>query len=493
MSLSATNGKSDLTSKTINGIFWSYLSFIVGKGLSFLSTIILARLLLPEQFGVMGYCLIFIQYLDIINSAGIDGALISCRENLQEAANAAFIGNIALGCLTFVITWMAAPSVANFFNEPEVIPALRVLALSLPISGLGLVPDALIQRGLRFKTKLFPDISRNLSKGLVSILLALLGFGVWSLIWGQIISALTGSLLCWLLAGWKPTWRFNREAIRSIMAFGFNIILLEFAGAFRDNVDYLLVGRILGAAALGYYTMAFRIPELLISSLNSVIGRVSFPALAAMQVEKEKMRSFYYSYIRYLSVFVFPVGIGLALTAPVFIPTFLSSQWDSAIVPTSLIAVALAISAIGYVPGVLYKAIGRPEILNLLGLIKIPIAVAVLWYSTRWGIIGVAAGHIFVGMFSVALDTLVANWIMQYQLRHLITAILPGLGSSIVMGLSLVALNKLFTMNGLWGLLIMVMVGISVYFVTLLLTGRSTVIQGLVVLRQIMARPEKVA
>jgi O-antigen/teichoic acid export membrane protein len=212
-----------------------------------------------------------------------------------------------------------------------------------------------------------------------------------------------------------------------------------------------------------------------------------------MQVEKEKMRSFYYSYIRYLSVFVFPVGIGLALTAPVFIPTFLSSQWDSAIVPTSLIAVALAISAIGYVPGVLYKAIGRPEILNLLGLIKIPIAVAVLWYSTRWGIIGVAAGQIFVGMFSVALDTLVANWIMQYQLRHLITAILPGLGGSIVMGLSLVALNKLFTMNGLWGLLIMVMVGISVYFVTLLLTSRSTVIQGLVVLRQIMARPEKVA
>ena len=485
-----SDARSGPTSKIVSGVFWSYLSFICGKGLSFVTTIILARLLLPEEFGVMGYCLIIIQYLDIINSAGIDGALISRRDHIEEAANAAFLGNIALGCVTFIISWIAAPATANFFKAPEVTLTLRVLALSLPISGLGMVPDALIQRSLRFRTKMIPEISRNLTKGLSSVILALAGFGVWSLVWGQIIGGLTGTLLAWLLAGWKPTRRYNAEATRSILKFGFNIIILDFAGAFRNNVDYILVGRILGASALGYYTMAYRIPELFINSLNYVIGRVSFPALAAMQADHERMRSFYFTYIRYLSTFIFPVGVGIALTAPVFIPVFLSSTWNSAIAPTSLISMALTISAIGFVPGVLYKAMGRPEILNRLGLIKISIAVAVLWYCTRWGIIGVAAGQITIGMISVTLDTLVANWIMHYQLWQLIKAILPSFSASIVMGLSLIALNKIFTLNDMGGFLIMVIFGIVVYFATVFIISRSTVTQGLAVLRQVLARPQ---
>jgi O-antigen/teichoic acid export membrane protein len=221
-----------------------------------------------------------------------------------------------------------------------------------------------------------------------------------------------------------------------------------------------------------------------------VIGRVSFPALAAMQADHERMRSFYFTYIRYLSTFIFPVGVGIALTAPVFIPVFLSSTWNSAIAPTSLISMALTISAIGFVPGVLYKAMGRPEILNRLGLIKISIAVAVLWYCTRWGIIGVAAGQIIIGMISVTLDTLVANWIMHYQLWQLIKAILPSFSASIVMGLSLIALNKIFTLNDMGGFLIMVIFGIVVYFATVFIISRSTVTQGLAVLRQVLARPQ---
>lgn len=469
--------------KTVRGILWSYLSFIGGKGMTLLTTIILARLLLPEQFGLMGYCLIAIQYLDIINAAGMECALIARRDFIEEAANAAFIVNIILGILTFGATWLISPYIAIFFNEEQIITLLRVLALTLPISSLGMVPNALLQRDLRFKTKLIPDISRNFMKGGASILLAATGFGVWSLVLGQIIGVVTGVIIAWWVTGWKPTWNFRPEVNRAIMVYGFNILLLDFAGVFSNNIDYLFVGRILGAAALGYYSMAFRIPELIIVSLNNVVGNVSFPSLAKTQSDYQGMRAFYFTYIRYLSIFVFPVGVGLSLTTPFFIPLLFSSRWGPAIIPTALISSAMAIMAIGYVPGILYKAINRPEILNYLALVKVPIMVVILFFATRWGINGVAASQIIIGIILVILDTLLANFIMKYQIIDLIKAVLPGSFATIIMGGVLILFNKLFALEGLVGLILMILVGFSTYTTTILLTNRETVKEGLTIMR----------
>jgi PST family polysaccharide transporter len=267
------------------------------------------------------------------------------------------------------------------------------------------------------------------------------------------------------------------------MVYGFNILLLDFAGVFSNNIDYLFVGRILGSAALGYYSMAFRIPELIIVSLNNVVGNVSFPSLAKTQSDYQGMRAFYFSYIRFLSIFVFPVGIGLSLTAPFFIPLLFSNKWGSAIIPTALISSAMAIMAIGYVPGILYKAINRPEILNYLALVKVPIMVVILFFATRWGINGVAASQVIIGIILVTLDTLIANFIMKYQLIDLIKAVLPGSFATLIMGMVLILIYKLFALEGLVGLLIMVFFGISTYITTILLTNRETVKEGLTIMR----------
>lgn len=473
-----TRLQTNLGQKTLTGIFWSYLSFLGGKGLSFLSTLILARLLLPEQFGLVGYCLIAIQYLDILNSAGIDSALIARRENLEEAANAAFLANVLLGTVCFALAWICAPAVAVFFKDDSIIPILRVLGLSLPLSGIGMVPSTLLQRQMRFRTKLLPDVSRNLTKGVISITFAAFGLGVWSLVWGQIAGIFVGTVLAWILAGWKPTWRFNADATRAITVYGFHIVMLEVIGVFRNNVDYMLVGRILGAAALGYYTMSFRIPELLIRSVNHAIGGVSLPALASMQANPGRLRSFYFSYLRYLSMFTFPVGVGLALTAPLFIPLFLSDTWGPAIVPTMLISLALGISALGFVPGVLYKAVNRPEVLNQLAIVKIPVAVFIFWYSTRWGIVGVAAGQIALNLISVSIDTLIANYIMKFSLKELLNTISATFFSTLAMGFVLYVVRQSISFDGLLALIVMIGVGVLVYFAMLWLISRDTLIYG---------------
>jgi O-antigen/teichoic acid export membrane protein len=486
--MTESTSSSDLAQKTLKGVFWSYSTFLGGKVLTFLSTIILARLLLPEQFGLVGYCLITIQYLDILNSAGINNSLIARREKLEEAANAAFVANIVLGLLSFGLTWVIAPWAAVFFKTEELIPILRVMGLSLPLSGLGMVPDTLLQRHLRFRTRMLPEVSKNLIKGLVSIILAWMGMGVWSLVWGQLAGLLIGTVLAWILAGWKPTWRFDREATQEIATYGFHIMLLEMAGAFRNNVDYLLVGRVLGAAALGFYTMSYRIPELLIRSVNIVVGRVSLPVMSIAQTDREQLRSFYFGYLRSLSMVIFPLAVGLALTAPVFIPLFLSEKWNPAIFPTTLISLALGIAAMGFIPGVLYKAIGRPEILTRLNLIKVPLAVAVLWYSTRWGIAGVAGGQIVISIFSLALDTLTANYMMRYPLTDLIKALTPTFVSTLAMTLALLALIQILPFSELLEFIFMIPAGVLIYFTMLWALDRETVRAGIHLFRRTFSK-----
>ena len=469
----------DLAQETINGVFWSYLSFFGGKALTFLTTIILARLLLPEEFGIVGYCLIAIQYLDILNSAGINTSLIAQRDHLEEAANAAFVGNILLGIASFGLTWVIAPSIADFFNTEEVVPVLRVLSLSLPLNGLGMVPDALLQRHLRFKTKLVPEVGKNFIKGLVSIILAWLGMGIWSLVWGQLAGIFIGTVLAWILAGWKPTWRFQPETSLRVMTYGLNIVVLEVIGAFRSNVDYLLVGRILGAAALGYYTMSYRIPELLIRSLNIVVGKVSLPAMVIAQMDRERMRSFYFSYLRYISLFVFPVSVGMAITAPIFVPFFLSPKWSPAITPTMLISLAMGVAAMSFIPGILYKAIGKPEMLIKLNIIKVPITLLVLWYATRWGINGVAAGQLAMSLIAVSIDMLTVNYVMRYSMKDLVNSLAPTFLSALVMGIALWALLRLTSFSAILEMVLMVLTGAIIYFVMLWWLKREVIQSGI--------------
>lgn len=479
----------EIPTQTVRGTLWAYLSFLLGKGLTFITTVILARLLVPEQFGVVGYCLIAIQYLDILNTAGIDSALISRRDKVQEAANAAFVINVAVGLASFGLAWIAAPSVAGFFKAEAVTDLFRALAVVLPISGLGLVPDAMLQRNLQFKSRLVPGIGRSLVKGIASVLLAWAGWGVWSLVWGQVAGEVVSTALLWRLARWRPTFAFDRRAAREMLVFGGHIIAIEVVGALESNVDYLVVGRLLGAAALGYYTMAYRIPELVIRSLNYVVARVALPVLSQAQSDAGQLRAIYFGYIRHVALFTFPAGLGLALVARPFVTTFYTSRWEPAASVMALIAVSIGISSIGHVPGVLYKAINRPGILNQLSLVKLPLALGILWFSTRWGIVGVGAGQLVMAVIYVTLDCVMVSRVMRFSLRDTMEALTPAIAATAAMGLTVGSASALFSLVGASGLAVMVLVGISAYAAALALVSRDTVVRAGAVLRAALARP----
>lgn len=487
----ADRPRASLGAEAVRGTLWSYLSFASGKGMMFVSTVILARLLTPTQFGLIGFCLIAINYLDVINTLGMDAALVARRDRIVEAANAAFIISILIGVLLFGLAWVIAPTVARFFHEQQVTVLLRVLASVLVLGAFGMVPGSMLQRQLRFKTKMIPDLSRNVVRGGVSIVMALAGFGVWSLVWGQVAGSVVSIVLLWILVDWRPTRQFDRQVNREMLGYGGHVVAVDVVGAVSNNVDYLLIGRILGSAALGFYTLAYRIPELIIRNLHLVVSKVTFPVLSQIQTDSARLRSIYFSYLRYMALCTFPAGVGFALTAPAFVTTFYTDKWAPAIPVAQFIALAMAISSISYVPGVLYKAINRPEILNVTSIVKVVFTVAVLAASVRWGIAGVAAGQLVVACFAVTLDCIVVSRVVNFPLDQTLASLTPALVGSIVMGVAVLSARTLVAPSGVVTLAFLSAVGALVYVATVVVFSRETVTRAGALLRATFARSAK--
>jgi lipopolysaccharide exporter len=247
----------------------------------------------------------------------------------------------------------------------------------------------------------------------------------------------------------------------------------EFAGQLRNNVDYIIVGRILGATSLGIYTLSYRIPELIIRSVNLVMEKVLFPLLSQMQSDTDRLRSIYFGYIRYMAMFTFPMGFGLALVSQLFVESFLPGKWLQVVTPMILISIALAISSIGHAPGILYKAINRPEILNQLSLIKIPTIALIVWYATRWGIIGVAVGQIIFAFITLLLDGYMVSRVIKFDIREMWYSLIPATFCTVGMVGVVGAVKLIFTPSGIGGLIFTIFVGAVAFLVTLSFVDRN--------------------
>jgi O-antigen/teichoic acid export membrane protein len=432
--------------------------------------------------------LLGIQYLDILNTLGMGTALVSRRDKIEETANITFFIGAFTGVLFFVAAWFIAPLLAVFFREEGLTNLFRLLALVLPIGGLAVVPDAMIRRSLRFKQKVIPEVLRSFTKGTTSIVLAYSGYGVWSLVLGQIAGEVVDLISLWWLAGWRPTLRFDWRVTRDSLSFGGHMISVDIVGMLLQNSDYLFIGRILGAAALGFYTIAYRIPELIIRNINHVVGGVAHPVLSSKQTDIRQLHLIYFSYIRYISLFTFPLAGGIAMVSPLFVIIFYTEKWSGAIVPMQLIAIALAITSVGYVPGIFYKAVSRPEVLSRISWFKLPLTLLVLWFCTRWGINGVAIGQVVLAVFGVALDSFVVNRVAGFRPVEMLQALTPSLTATLVMVIGVSLVNFLLAPTGIMGLILLVVTGIVFYAGALLVVSRDTVTLAYTVVRSSASR-----
>ena len=319
-----------LSTTTVKGTFWTYLSYYSGKIIIFLSTIILARLLTKDDFGVVGYALVVIGLLDVLSDLGIGAALVYYRENPRAASTAFWLG-IGIGIALFGISWIVAPVAGWYFNDPRAVPVIRVLAITFPLSAFSNVHSSLLRKALEFKKKFIPDLSRSIAKGVFSIVFALIGFGAWSLVLGQVMGTLTTAFSYWRVFPWKPSFDFDWSLGKSLLSYGVHMVSVDSIAMLLLNLDYLFVGRFLGAEALGVYSLAFRMPDLLITQFCTSVSKVLFPVYVKMRDQAEALGNGFILTMRYVSMVTVPLGLGLALVSRPFVLVFLTDKWVEAI------------------------------------------------------------------------------------------------------------------------------------------------------------------
>lgn len=409
-----TESQPSLVHATIRGTTWTYVAYYSGKLIVFLSTVVLARLLTKDDFGVVGYAVTTISFLDVVKDLGIGAAVIYHKD--RQVASTAFWLNMMIGVSLCIGVWIASPLVGDFFNDPRAMWVTRILAFNFPLNSLGGTHEALLIKDLAFNRKFVPDFAQAMTKGIVSITLAFAGLGPWSLIIGQLSGTLVSDVAIWLLVPWRPAFTLVRDAARSLLRFGLPLVGLDLIDIVVLNADYLLVGRYLGAAALGVYTLAFRVPDLVVLQFCSIVAKVVFPVFTKIREDADALSRGFLQTARYVSLVTVPIGLGIALLSRPFILVVFGQKWIDAAPVMSCIAIYGVMLSLGFNAGDVYKAQGRPGILTRISIVQLFVLLPALYWAVT-----AMRSLVTVGLVQVGVATLgsIINLVVAVRLLHL--------------------------------------------------------------------------
>jgi lipopolysaccharide exporter len=419
--------------RALRGALWAYTSYVGGRLLILLATAILARLLDPEDFGLVALALVFMAILETVKDLGLAQALVAQRpEDVYERADTVFVGTVAIGVTLSAVVALLSPLTADFFDEPRLTSIMPVLGLTFAIRSLGATHYALAQKEMRFRTRTIAEFADVVSRGLTGVALAIAGAGAWSLVIGYIVGVSALVVALWVLIPWRPRLRVVRSHLGSLLRFGGAITGVDVLSSVLSNADYVVVGKVLGAASLGVYTLAFRLPELAIINVANVAGEVLFPTYA--NVDRRALEHTYLVSLRYMLILCLPLAVGIVLLADPLIHVAFGDKWASAVVPMQLIAAYAFAVTVGIPAGVAYKAVGRADILLKLAIPRTVLFLTLLAILVNRGLTWVALSHaVTAGIFSV-IGIYIASRMMRTPVTRLLRLGLVPAAATLVMG-----------------------------------------------------------
>lgn len=465
--------------KVTKGVGWNYLSYGLGKTISLITISILAHLLSPDDFGVVALATLAIEYLSILNDFGLATALIQRRENLEEASNVVFTLNLIISFSLTLLTYLLAPRVALFFNEPSLTPILRWLGLIFSINAFGSVHKARLQREMHFGRKVIPELGNTIIKGVVSIGFAIKGYGAWSLVYGQLAGLSVSIILLWIVVPWMPSLVFRSGLSNQLFNFGIPIMADRALSILGDSFDYFVIGRFFDSAALGIYTLAYRLPELLVITTLTVLAGVIFPAYASIQNQPNELRKRFLQTIKYVQLLITPMCLGMIVAADLIIKVVFGEQWLDAIPIMQILSLYCLILSIGYHVGDVYKAIGRPDILIKLSVPIFIIRIIAIWVGAQYSLIGVAYGHLIASMFELILRTIVAIRVVKISLLEITKQLTAFIGGAVLLALTIPTLYITSEMDQIIRLILVVVVGALGYLGTIWIIERESLKRAL--------------
>lgn len=455
--------------KTIHGVFWSGLQNWGSQAGSFIIFLILARLLTPEAFGLVALSNVLINFMQIFLNQGFVQVLIQKKDLESRDINTVFWTQVFTAFLLTTVTFTAAILISKIFRQPFLIPILQVLSLVFIINALSQTQAALLRRDFKFKIMAIRSLLGIIIAGIVGVGMALLGYGVWSLVGQQLTYELMGVVVLWTASDWRPKWKFSLVTLRSVLDFSINVLGYKLVDFFNRRTDNLLIGYFLGEAALGYYGISHRILEVMSQLLIGTLNQVALPTFSRLQDNSQKLIEAFYRVTQFTSLIAFPVFFAFMILSPELVITLFGQKWTDAIPILQIIPLVGILRVITVFQRSAFVALGQPVLQFKLGLLNATLNIIACLIAVQWGIVAVAIAYVLSDYLVFPLGQWLLSQLISLSWKTYLSQFIPAITSTVIMGLTIFMSQQLLT---LWlepqgRLIICSLLGIIIYTATL--------------------------
>lgn len=423
-----------LKQKTVSGLLWSFVDTMAGQGITFVVGIILARLLTPREFGLIGMITVFIAVSESFINSGFSSALIRKKDCTDTDFSTVFFFNLAAGILFFLLLFFSAPAISGFFNEPELTAILQVLGIVLIIDSLTLIQRTILTKRIDFKLQARISVIASIGSGVVAITMAFYGFGVWALVAQRFVKQGLNSLFLWMWNRWRPLLVFSKESFKELFGFGSKLLVGGLIDTIYRNVYYLIIGKFFSAQELGFYTKADDFQRLPSQNINAIISRVSYPILSIIQSDIPRLKNNYRKLIRTIMFITFILMMGMAAVAEPLIHTLIGAKWEPAIIYLQMLCFVGMMYPLHALNLNMLLVLGRSDLLLKLEVIKKIIAIPTIVIGVFFGIKMMIVGMIVNTLIAYYLNSYWSGVKIGYSFKHQVKDILPSFFLALSMG-----------------------------------------------------------
>ena len=423
-----------LKTQTFRGISWNAIERLSVQGVSFSVQLVLARLLTPSDFGIIAIVLIFVHISQVFVDSGFANALIQKNDCTEIDFSTVFWYNLGVALLFYILLFIFAPLVTKFYEIELLTPVLRIVSLNLILNALSLIQKTRLTKEIDFKSQSKVTLISAVLSGILGIVAAYMGFGVWALVIQLILNSLLQFILFVFFSRWLPKLVWSKQTFRFVFNFGSKLLAASLIGVIYKNLYSIVIGKTFSERELGLYSRADSLAMFPSNNLGNIISRVSYPILSKIQNDNVKLAIVYRNLIRYSSFVIFPLMVGLIVMAEPFVYVVLTEKWSPVIIILQILCIDWMLDHICLLNINLLYVKGRTDLVLRLEIVKKTIAVLIMFFSIRYGIIGMCWGRVIYSAFAIFLNTYYTQRIISLGLWQQFKDFIPYLLSATVMG-----------------------------------------------------------
>jgi O-antigen/teichoic acid export membrane protein len=456
------SSNSELKNKTVSNLIWRFAERSGAQGISFVISIVLARILSPDEYGVIALVTVFLSIFQVFVDSGMGNALIQKKDADDIDFSTIFFFNIFMCVLVYIIIFFSAPFIAAYYENDLLTSVIRVLGITILISGVKNVQQAYVSKKMIFKKFFYSTLAGTLLAGVVGIVLAYLGYGVWALVAQNLVNTAVDTMFLWITVKWRPHLKFSFDRLKTMFSFGWKLLVSSLLNTVYNDIRQLIIGKVYTASDLAYYNRGKTLPHYIVTNINTSINSVLFPVMAEVQDDDDRLKKMTRRSIMTSSFIMWPIMFGLMAVGETLIRVLLTDKWIPSLPFLYIFCFVYGMQPIHTANLNAIKAQGRSDIFLRMEVIKKVVGITVILVTMNLGVLAIGLGSVFYTIFASVVNAFPNKRLLNYSYFEQIKDIAPSFLLALVMAV-IVYLVPLKMLPDILLLTVQIIIGAAIY------------------------------